>query len=68
MDENQQAAYIISQAACLMADILGMQAENMQRAHRGESMAFIYADFEEAMLKYGMAHNQVMGYFQGRLP
>jgi hypothetical protein len=66
MNENQQAAYIISQAACLMAEIMGMQAENMQREHRGESMAFIYADFEETMIKSGVCHNQVMEYFKGR--
>ena len=66
MNENQQAAYIISQAACLMAEILGMQAENMQRGRRGESMAYVMKDFEDAILRNGMYHNQVCTYFQGR--
>lgn len=66
MNENQQAAYIMSQAACLIAEVLGMQAENMQREHRGESMAYVMKDFEDAILRNGMAHNQVCSYFQGR--
>lgn len=66
MNENQQAAYIASQAACLMAEVLGMQAENMQRQYKGESMAYVMKDFEEAILRNGMYHNQVCTYFHGR--
>lgn len=34
------------QAMAAMIRVEGMKAENMQRAHRGESMAFAEDDFE----------------------
>ena len=63
MTPEQKAAYVMAQAACLIAETLGMQAENMQREHRGESMAFVTKDFEDAILKYGVHHNGVISLF-----
>lgn len=65
MTPEQQAAYIMAQAAALIAECLGMQAENMQRSHRGESMAYTYESFTEAIDRYGCSHNNVLLFFRG---
>lgn len=41
MTPEQQAAYIMSQSACAMAEIAGMQAENQHRISQGYSIAII---------------------------
>ena len=63
MTPEQKAAYIQAQAACAMAEIAGMQAENMQREHRGESMAYVEDDFVEIPNKYGIHTNAVIVFF-----
>ena len=60
MTPEQKAAYIQAQAACAMAEIAGMQAENMQREHRGESMAYVEDDFAQVIEKYSIHHNAVV--------
>ena len=63
MTPEQKAAYIQAQAACAMADVAGMQAENMQREHRGEAMAYVEEDFVEIPNKYGIHCNAVITFF-----
>ena len=63
MTPEQKAAYVMGQAACLIAEVFGMQAENMQREHRGESMAFVEKDFKDAIVRYGVHHNGVLSLF-----
>lgn len=63
MTPEQKAAYIIAQAACAMAEIEGMKAENMQRQQRGESMAYVEDDFIGIPDKYGIHDNAVIGLF-----
>ena len=66
MNETERAAFVIAQAACLTATVLGMQAENMQREHRGESMAFVATDFENAIRAAGVVGwNDAITYLQG---
>ena len=62
MNENQRAAYIISQSICAMAELMAMQAENAQREHSGESMAYRETDFVEVIDRYGLSHNSVLLY------
>ena len=63
MTPEQQAAYINAQAVCALAEIAGMTAENEQRKHRGEAMAYVESAFEGIARKYGIRHNAVVGFF-----
>ena len=67
MTPEQQAAYVISQAACMMVEAMGMQTENQQRASdpRYGGPAFTAADFENLITKYGVHHNGVLTIFRG---
>ena len=65
MTAEQKAAYIIAQAACLMAEVAGMQAENQDRAQRGESIAYPETAFQEAIVRSGVHHNGVLTLFRG---
>lgn len=65
MTPEQQAAYVIAQAACAMAETAGMQAENQQRLHRGESPAYIETDFAAVIQRNCIGHNDVIGMFRG---
>lgn len=65
MDEAGRAAFIISQAACAIIDAAGMTAENKQREHNGQSMAYVDADFFRLIDKYGIHHNAVVSFIRG---
>jgi hypothetical protein len=64
MNENQRAAYLISQSAAAMIEAMGMQAENTQREHRGESLAYVEDDFQRVILKYGIGTNSAISYLR----
>lgn len=64
MTAEQQAAFVMAQAACAMAEIAGMQAENMQRVHRGESLAYTENDFIAVTHRNCIGHNDVLGMFR----
>lgn len=57
METTERAAFLIAQAACAQAEIAGMTAENQQREHRGESMAYVHSDYLAVIDKYGIGHN-----------
>ena len=73
MTPEQQAAYIMAMAACAMAEIAGMQAENQARfadlmnvgAHEFR-LAFDKTAFEDVITRNGIHHNQIIGMFTGR--
>lgn len=65
MNENERAAYIMSQSACAIVQALGMMSDNLQRLHRGESIAYPVEVFVDSCQNLGITHNQVMAYFQG---
>ena len=60
MTPEQRAAYITAQAACAIAEIEGMKAENMQREALGQSMAYVFDDFFAITEKYPIHHNAVI--------
>lgn len=64
MTPEQQAAYVIAQAACATAEVAGMQAENQARAAAGLSPAYVEQDFQNVVLRLGIHHNAVIGFFQ----
>ncbi len=60
MSDEANTAYVLAMIAVLNATIAGMVAENMQRQHRGESMAYVQADFAQEIKGSGMHHNAVL--------
>lgn len=65
MDEMQQSAYIISQAACAIIEAMGMLAKNQQRVMAGKGPIYDDTAFDELANKYGIHHNNVIGLFHG---
>lgn len=65
MTTEQQAAFVMAQAACAMAEIAGMQAENQSRIQRGESLAYVENDFAAVIGRNGIGHNDVLTMFRG---
>jgi hypothetical protein len=59
MTDEQKAAYVIAQAACLMAKVAGMQAENWL----ADGKKYAEKDFDNAVLESGCYHNAVIGLF-----
>lgn len=64
MTPEQKAAYIMAQAASLMAEVAGMQAENQMRAHRGEALAYPEQAFADAVEHHVVGHNEVVLFFR----
>lgn len=64
MSPEQKAAYIMSQAAMLNAEIAGMQAENAYWAHIGQGPRYMEQDFRNAMARYAIGCNDVLTLFQ----
>ena len=52
MSDIDRAALVIGQSARLVAAVMGMHAENMQRQHCGESMAYDDDAFQKAIQTY----------------
>ncbi len=66
MTPEQQAAYIIAQAACMHAEMEGMKAENARRSAGQAPLRYSEVDFEALPARYGIDHNAVVGFFTGR--
>ena len=65
MTDEQTAAYVMSQAAAALIEAMGMQAENMQRSHLGQSMAYNDEAFFTLNNMRGIHHNAVLTTFRG---
>lgn len=63
MTPEQQAAYVMAQAAALNAEVAGMQAENWMREMQGHTIAYGEDAFQDAINRYGVHHNAVIGFF-----
>lgn len=59
----KNAVYIMSQATCAQADIEGMKAENKRLEYLGEPPKYLQEDFMNAIVGYGIHHNQVLTTF-----
>lgn len=64
MSPEQQAAYVIAQAACVTAEIAAMQAANTADAAAGRSPSFTSEDFLQLINSYGIHHNAVLTLFR----
>jgi len=61
MDEtNGRAALLFSQSVCAMLRGLGMISENLQRVHRGESIAYTDKMFEEVINEFSIGWNSAV--------
>jgi len=62
MTPEQKAAFVNSQVACALIEAMGMKAENQQRTHLGQSIAYGEEAFAALIEKYGIHHNAVHQY------
>jgi len=62
---NEQEIYLLSQITCAQIEMNSMVAENQQRQHLGQSMAYTEGAFMELIDKYGLSHNAVLSYLRG---
>lgn len=65
MTPEQGAALLMARSACLIATVLGMQAENMQREACGHSMAYDDEAFQKAIDDSGAHHNAAVELLNG---
>lgn len=65
MRAEERLAFVISQAAVLMATVAGMQAENQYRLARGETIAYAEQAFVDAIAQSGCGHHAVIALFNG---
>lgn len=64
MTPEQQAAFIIAQAACANGTIAAMQAQNECDRAAGKPPTNSPQDFEDVAARYGIHHNAVLGFFR----
>lgn len=64
MNENQQAAYVMSQVACALIKSEGMKARNEMNAIRGEYPAYGEDDFNRLIEDHAIGENAVVGLFK----
>lgn len=64
MDTEARAAFINAQAACAMAEIAAMQAENQHRLSLGYSIAYDHDAFMQVQNTYMIGHNAVIEYLR----
>ena len=64
MTPEQRAAYVFAQSANALIEAMGMLSENLQRMHRGESLAWDDDEFNNLITKYGIGHNDVLSFYQ----
>lgn len=62
MDQAAKVAFIMSQVVCAQAEIEGMKAENAYRISNGDSPSYGKEAFSLVPARYGIEHNQVIGY------
>jgi hypothetical protein len=63
MTPEQQAAYIQAQANAALIEAMGMMSENLQRLQRNESIAYPETAFQDVILRAGIHHNGVIGFY-----
>ena len=56
--------YGITMAVQALIEAMGMMAENQQRIHRGESLAYTEESFSALIEKYGIHHNAIISRWQ----
>lgn len=65
MDAQARAAFIISQSACMQAELAAMEERNRTARRSGARPSHGPADFEALPDRYGLGHNSVVTYLMG---
>jgi len=65
MTDEQKVAFVNAQAACAMAEMMGMAAENAVRASKNQAQAYPGGAFFALADKYLIGHNAVISFFHG---
>lgn len=64
MTPEQQAAFIQSQTACMLAELEAMKAENEAAMAMGFALVHEGPAFRALPDKHGVGHNAVVGFFR----
>lgn len=62
MDDNKimEAAKLIANSSAALIEVMGMMSENIERANRGESLAYTEEAFNKVVMNNGIDYNSVM--------
>lgn len=62
MDDNKimEAAKLIANSSAAFIEAMGMMSENIERANRGESLAYTEEAFNKVVMNNGIDYNSVM--------
>lgn len=62
MDDNKimEAAKLIANSSAALIEAMGMVSENIERANRGESLAYTEEAFNKVVMNNGIDYNSVM--------
>lgn len=62
MDDNKiiEAAKLIANSSAGLIEAMGMMSENIERANRGESLAYTEEAFNKVVMNNGIDYNSVM--------
>lgn len=62
MDDNKimEAAKLIANSSAALIEAMGMMSENIERANRGESLAYTEEAFDKVVMNNGIDYNSVM--------
>ena len=62
MDDNKimEAAKLIANSSAALIEAMGMMSENIERANRGESLAYTEEAFNKVVMNNGIDYNNVM--------
>lgn len=66
MNEEQRAAFLISQSAAAMIEALGMVAANQERTANGYTIAHDEAAFQNVIARHGIGHNDALNGLHGQ--
>lgn len=59
-DEIMKAAQLIANSSAALIEAMGMMSENIERANRGESLAYTEEAFNKVVMNNGIDYNSVM--------
>lgn len=61
-DDNKimEAAKLIANSSAALIEAMGMMSENIERANRGESLAYTEEAFNKVVMNNGIDYNSVM--------
>ena len=63
MTPEQQIVFVQGQIACSLIEMEAMKAANIERANKGESLAYGEADFMGLIDKHCISHNGIISNF-----